>query len=92
MPGSRKPPGIAGHGWQAECRPGGLRVVDVVRSRNVYRWAGQMLLAAAQLRKRRKIMRMSCSSSARRPVACCPIPRDRADGLGRTRGDPSFAA
>jgi trehalose 6-phosphate synthase len=28
---------------------------DVVRSRNVYRWAGQMLLDAAQLRNRRKI-------------------------------------
>jgi trehalose-6-phosphate synthase len=31
---------------------------DVVRSRNVYRWAGQMLLDAAQLNKRRKIMQM----------------------------------
>jgi trehalose 6-phosphate synthase len=29
---------------------------DIVRSRNVYRWAGQMLLDAAQLRKRQKIM------------------------------------
>jgi trehalose-6-phosphate synthase len=28
---------------------------DVVRSRNVYRWAGQMLMDAAELRKRRKI-------------------------------------
>ncbi len=28
---------------------------DVVRSRNVYRWAGKMLLDAAQLRQRRKI-------------------------------------
>jgi trehalose 6-phosphate synthase len=27
---------------------------DVVRSRNVYRWAGQMLLDASQLRKRQK--------------------------------------
>jgi trehalose-6-phosphate synthase len=32
---------------------------DVVRSRNVYRWAGQMLLDAAQLRKRQKIMLMA---------------------------------
>jgi trehalose 6-phosphate synthase len=32
---------------------------DVVRSRNVYRWAGQMLLDAAQLRKRQKIMAMA---------------------------------
>jgi trehalose-6-phosphate synthase len=29
---------------------------DVVRTRNVYRWAGQMLLDASQLRKRQKIM------------------------------------
>jgi trehalose 6-phosphate synthase len=28
---------------------------DVVRTRNVYRWAGQMLLDASQLRKRQKI-------------------------------------
>jgi hypothetical protein len=28
---------------------------DVVRSRIVYRWIGQMLLDAGQLRKRRKI-------------------------------------
>jgi trehalose 6-phosphate synthase len=32
---------------------------EVVRSRNVYRWAGQMLLDASQLRKRRKIMLMA---------------------------------
>jgi trehalose-6-phosphate synthase len=32
---------------------------DVVRSRNVYRWAGQMLLDASQLRKRQKIMLMA---------------------------------
>ena len=31
----------------------------VVRSRNVYRWAGQMLLDAAQLRKRQKIVAMA---------------------------------
>jgi trehalose 6-phosphate synthase len=29
---------------------------DVVRTRNVYRWAGQMLLDASQLRKRQRIM------------------------------------
>ena len=29
---------------------------EVVRNRNVYRWAGQMLLDASQLRKRQKIM------------------------------------
>jgi trehalose 6-phosphate synthase len=31
---------------------------DVVRSRNVYRWAGQMLVDAAQLRKRHRILSM----------------------------------
>jgi trehalose-6-phosphate synthase len=28
---------------------------EVVRTQNVYRWAGQMLLDASQLRKRQKI-------------------------------------
>jgi trehalose 6-phosphate synthase len=32
---------------------------EVVRSRNVYRWAGQMLLDSWQLRKRQKIMQAS---------------------------------
>jgi trehalose 6-phosphate synthase len=32
---------------------------EVVRSRNVYRWAGQMLLDASQLRRRQKIMQMA---------------------------------
>jgi trehalose 6-phosphate synthase len=32
---------------------------EIVRSRNVYRWAGQMLLDAAQLRKRQKVMLMA---------------------------------
>ena len=32
---------------------------EIVRTRNVYRWAGQMLLDAAQLRKRRTIIRMA---------------------------------
>jgi trehalose 6-phosphate synthase len=32
---------------------------EVVRARNVYRWAGQMLLDAAQLRKRQQIIRMA---------------------------------
>jgi trehalose 6-phosphate synthase len=32
---------------------------EVVRSRNVYRWAGQMLLDSSQLRKRQKIMQAS---------------------------------
>ena len=29
---------------------------DIVRGRNVYRWAGQMLVDAAQLRKRSRIL------------------------------------
>jgi trehalose 6-phosphate synthase len=32
---------------------------EVVRGRNVYRWAGQMLLDASQLRKRQRIMLMA---------------------------------
>jgi len=32
---------------------------EIVRARNVYRWAGQMLLDAAQLRKRHEIIRMA---------------------------------
>jgi trehalose 6-phosphate synthase len=32
---------------------------EVVRNRNVYRWAGQMLLDASQLIKRQKIMLMA---------------------------------
>jgi trehalose 6-phosphate synthase len=35
---------------------------DIVRSRNVYRWAGQMLLDAAQLRKRQKILLIASQS------------------------------
>jgi trehalose 6-phosphate synthase len=31
---------------------------DIVRGRNVYRWAGQMLVDAAQLRKRTRIITM----------------------------------
>jgi len=32
---------------------------DVVRARNVYRWAGQMLIDAAQLRRRQEIMQLA---------------------------------
>jgi trehalose 6-phosphate synthase len=46
---------VSGH--ETFVRPYLMR--DVVRSRNVYRWAGQMLLDAAQLRKRQKIMLMA---------------------------------
>jgi trehalose 6-phosphate synthase len=31
---------------------------DQVKERNVYRWAGQMLLAASRLRKRQRIRRL----------------------------------
>ena len=31
---------------------------EIVRLRNVYRWAGQMLLDAADLRKRRQIIQI----------------------------------
>jgi trehalose 6-phosphate synthase len=40
---------------------------DQVRERNVYRWAGQMLLAASRLRKRQRIQRMI--AKGRRRVA-----------------------
>jgi trehalose 6-phosphate synthase len=37
-----------------------MRVMrDIVRTRNVYRWAGQMLLDAAQIRKQREILKMA---------------------------------
>lgn len=42
-----------------------MRVMrSIVRSRNVYRWAGQMLLDAAQLRKRQEIVRMVLRQSS----------------------------
>jgi trehalose 6-phosphate synthase len=50
---------------QALCMPAAeqrarLQVMrEIVRTRNVYRWAGQMLLDAAQLRKRHEIIRMA---------------------------------
>lgn len=38
---------------------------EIVRSRNVYRWAGQMLLDAAQLRKRQEIVTMAARQPAK---------------------------
>ncbi|NIX75093.1 alpha,alpha-trehalose-phosphate synthase (UDP-forming) [Microvirga terricola] len=38
---------------------------DQVRERNVYRWAGQMLLAASRLRKRQRIRRVIAESRRR---------------------------
>jgi trehalose 6-phosphate synthase len=32
---------------------------EVVRSRNVYRWAGQMLVDAAHLRRRQRLVKLS---------------------------------
>ena len=49
---------------------------DIVRGRNVYRWAGQMLVDAAQLRKRSRIMSMIDASArvgARRRVGPRPV-------------------
>ena len=46
---------------------------EIVRSRNVYRWAGQMLLDAADLRKRKHIIQiMSRQQASKR---CPAIPR-----------------
>ena len=41
---------------------------DQVRERNVYRWAGQMLLAASRLRKRQRIRRLIKAGRRRRSV------------------------
>jgi trehalose 6-phosphate synthase len=42
-----------------------LRVMrDLIRERNVYRWAAQMLLDAARLRKRQRIVRVKSSRMA----------------------------
>jgi trehalose 6-phosphate synthase len=41
---------------------------ELVRTRNVYRWAGEILLDAAKLRQRARILRM-VSADARRPRA-----------------------
>ena len=41
---------------------------NIVRARNVHRWAGQMLLEAAQLRKRHEIMRMTSQERSSAPV------------------------
>jgi trehalose-6-phosphate synthase len=44
---------------KSEQRPRMQVMRDIVRSRNVHRWAGQMLLDAAQLRKRREIIALA---------------------------------
>lgn len=41
---------------------------DQVKERNVYRWAGQMLLAASRLRKRQRIRRIVATSRKRAPA------------------------
>ncbi|PVE26133.1 trehalose-6-phosphate synthase [Microvirga sp. KLBC 81] len=41
---------------------------DQVKERNVYRWAGQMLLAASRLRKRQRIRRLIASGRKRAPA------------------------
>jgi trehalose 6-phosphate synthase len=40
---------------------------DIVRGKNVYRWAGRMLVDAAQLRKRNRIMTMMETPEPARP-------------------------
>lgn len=44
-----------------------------VRSRNVYRWAGQMLIDAAQLRRRKQIQRIATRNLARRTEGPEPV-------------------
>ncbi|KLK94223.1 alpha,alpha-trehalose-phosphate synthase [Microvirga vignae] len=41
---------------------------DQVKERNVYRWAGQMLLSASRLRKRQRIRRLIASGRKRAPA------------------------
>jgi trehalose 6-phosphate synthase len=49
----------------------------LVRSRNVYRWAGQMLIDAAQLRRRREIRAIASKNLARRAEgAVVPVPQE----------------
>lgn len=67
----------------------------IVRTRNVYRWAGQMLLDAAQLRKRQEIIDMASQQTrrqiVRRPMAAGDArsemirPSIRKDGPNRGR-------
>ena len=52
---------------------------DMVRIHNVYRWAGQMLLDAAQIRKRQRVLRMVSQRQA------APLPMTRRARSG-TRG------
>jgi trehalose 6-phosphate synthase len=40
---------------------------EIVRLRNVYRWAGQMLLDAADLRKRKRIIQIMSRGPAEVP-------------------------
>ncbi|HZH09123.1 MAG TPA: trehalose-6-phosphate synthase [Microvirga sp.] len=50
---------------QAEQRERMRLMRDQVKERNVYRWAGQMLLAASRLRKRQRIRRLIASGRNR---------------------------
>jgi len=53
---------------QAEQRERMRLMRDQVKERNVYRWAGQMLLAASRLRKRQRIRRLIASGRKRTPA------------------------
>jgi trehalose 6-phosphate synthase len=58
-----------------------------VRSRNVYRWAGQMLIDAAQLRRRREIQTIASRNWTRRAEgagAVVAVDADKLRRLGRT--------
>ena len=52
---------------------------EILRTHNVFRWAGQMLLDAAQLRKRRRVLQMA---SRRHPVALPMARRKHKSALG----------
>jgi trehalose 6-phosphate synthase len=71
------PDAVAGALERALCMPGAEQrermqlMRDVVRNHNIYRWAGQMLLDAAQIRKRRRIAQIA----SRRHVISLPSAR-----------------
>ena len=49
---------------------------EIVRLRNVYRWAGQMLLDAADLRKRRQIIQIMSRQRAAERNPAVRVPAD----------------
>jgi trehalose 6-phosphate synthase len=65
---------------QAEQRARMHVMREIVRARNVYRWAGRMLLDAANLRKRQEILLMTSQ-----PAASAAVRRGGAARLIRSR-------